>query len=144
MVLQAAKAWTCWATRKRGVYVSAVKAMVPEKVCRIIDDAIQMHGATGISQWTPLADMYAHSAHCVLPTDRMRCTTWWWGETKFVDTTSGSSLADMEPNRLVRVLDSHVHFFDATRSGGIEWPANDSPIYGVVLPANRASLAVGS
>ena len=41
------------------VYVSAVKAMVPEKVCQIIDQAIQIHGATGVSQWTPLAGMYA-------------------------------------------------------------------------------------
>jgi len=40
------------------VWVSAVKAMVPERVCQIIDQAIQIHGATGISQWTPLADMY--------------------------------------------------------------------------------------
>jgi len=32
--------------------------MVPEKVCQIIDQAIQIHGATGVSQWTPLADMY--------------------------------------------------------------------------------------
>ena len=28
-------------------------------MCQIIDDAIQVHGATGVSQWTPLADMYA-------------------------------------------------------------------------------------
>ena len=41
------------------IYVSAVKAMVPEKMCKIIDDAIQIHGATGVSQWTPLARMYA-------------------------------------------------------------------------------------
>ena len=41
------------------VWVSAVKAMVPERVCKIIDDAIQIHGATGLSQWTPLAEMYA-------------------------------------------------------------------------------------
>ena len=40
------------------VYVSAIKAMVPEKVCNIIDQAIQIHGATGVSQWTPLARMY--------------------------------------------------------------------------------------
>ena len=40
------------------IWVSAVKAMVPEKVCNIIDEAIQVHGATGISQWTPLAGMY--------------------------------------------------------------------------------------
>ncbi|GMV61646.1 MAG: hypothetical protein AMXMBFR74_08150 [Parvibaculum sp.] len=45
------------------VYVSAVKAMVPEKVCLIIDQAIQMHGAAGISQWTPLADMYSGMRH---------------------------------------------------------------------------------
>jgi len=28
-------------------------------VCQIIDEAIQIHGATGVSQWTPLARMYA-------------------------------------------------------------------------------------
>jgi acyl-CoA dehydrogenase len=41
------------------VWVSAVKAMVPERVCRIIDEAMQIHGAAGISQWTPLARLYA-------------------------------------------------------------------------------------
>ena len=41
------------------IHVSAVKAMVPEKVCKIIDQAIQMHGATGVSQWSPLSRMYA-------------------------------------------------------------------------------------
>ena len=43
---------------KRAIWVHMVKAMVPERVCQIIDQAIQMHGATGVSQWTPLADMY--------------------------------------------------------------------------------------
>ena len=32
--------------------------MVPEITCTIIDRAIQMHGATGVSQWSPLARMY--------------------------------------------------------------------------------------
>jgi acyl-CoA dehydrogenase len=32
---------------------------VPERVCKIIDEAIQMYGATGVSQWTPLSRMYA-------------------------------------------------------------------------------------
>jgi len=41
------------------IWISAIKAMVPERVCKIIDQAIQMHGATGVSQWTPLAGMYA-------------------------------------------------------------------------------------
>ena len=40
------------------VWVSAVKAMVPEKCCDIINEAIQMHGAAGVSQWFPLADMW--------------------------------------------------------------------------------------
>ena len=59
MVLQAAKAMDVLGNSEARVYVSAVKAMVPEKVCQIIDAAIQMHGATGTSQWTPLAHMYA-------------------------------------------------------------------------------------
>ena len=57
MVLQAAKAMDVLGNKEARIYVSAVKAMVPEKVCKIIDDAIQMHGATGTSQWTPLARM---------------------------------------------------------------------------------------
>jgi acyl-CoA dehydrogenase len=31
--------------------------MVPERVCQIIDQDIQIHGATSVSKWTPLADM---------------------------------------------------------------------------------------
>ena len=58
MVLRAAKAMDVLGNKEARVYVSAVKAMVPEKVCQIIDQAIQMHGATGVSQWTPLAGMY--------------------------------------------------------------------------------------
>ncbi len=58
MVLRAAKAMDLMGNAEARVWVSAVKAMVPERVCQIIDQAIQIHGATGISQWTPLADMY--------------------------------------------------------------------------------------
>ena len=58
MVLQAAKAMDVLGNKEARIYVSAIKAMVPERVCAIIDQAIQMHGATGISQWTPLAHMY--------------------------------------------------------------------------------------
>jgi acyl-CoA dehydrogenase len=59
MVLKAAKAMDVLGNREARVWVSAVKALVPERVCHIIDEAIQIHGATGVSQWTPLADMYA-------------------------------------------------------------------------------------
>jgi acyl-CoA dehydrogenase len=62
-VLQAAKAMDVLGNKEARVYVSAVKAMVPEKVCQIIDDAIQIHGAAGISQWTPLAELYTDMRH---------------------------------------------------------------------------------
>ncbi len=58
MVLRAAKAMDTLGNAEARVWVSAVKAMVPEKCCQIIDEAIQMHGAAGISQWFPLADMW--------------------------------------------------------------------------------------
>jgi len=62
-VLQAAKAMDVLGNKEARVYISAVKAMVPERVCKIIDDAIQIHGATGISQWTPLAALYTDMRH---------------------------------------------------------------------------------
>jgi len=58
MVLQAAKAMDVLGNKEARIYVSAVKAMVPEKACIIIDQAIQMHGAAGVSQWTALPAMY--------------------------------------------------------------------------------------
>jgi acyl-CoA dehydrogenase len=58
MVLKAAKAMDVLGNREARIWVHMVKAMVPERVCQIIDQAIQMHGATGVSQWTPLAGMY--------------------------------------------------------------------------------------
>jgi acyl-CoA dehydrogenase len=58
MVLKAAKAMDVLGNREARIWVHMVKAMVPERVCQIIDQAIQIHGATGVSQWTPLADMY--------------------------------------------------------------------------------------
>ena len=58
MVLKAAKAMDTLGNKEARIWVSMVKAMVPERVCRIIDEAIQIHGATGVSQWTPLPSMY--------------------------------------------------------------------------------------
>jgi acyl-CoA dehydrogenase len=59
MVLRAAKAMDTMGNAEARVWVSAVKALVPERVCAIIDEAIQIHGATGVSNWTPLARLYA-------------------------------------------------------------------------------------
>jgi len=58
MVLRAAKAMDTLGNSEARVWVSAVKAMVPEKCCDIIDEAMQMHGAAGISQWFPLSEMW--------------------------------------------------------------------------------------
>jgi acyl-CoA dehydrogenase len=58
MVLKAAKAMDVLGNREARIWVHMVKAMVPERVCQIIDQAIQIYGATGVSQWTPLAGMY--------------------------------------------------------------------------------------
>ncbi|MEO7853806.1 MAG: acyl-CoA dehydrogenase family protein [Rubrivivax sp.] len=59
MVLKAAKAMDVLGNREARIWVHMVKALVPERVCVIIDQAIQMHGALGVSQKTPLARMYA-------------------------------------------------------------------------------------
>ncbi len=58
MVLKAAKAMDVMGNKEARIWVSMAKAMVPEKCCQIIDQAMQIHGATGISQWSPLSEMY--------------------------------------------------------------------------------------
>ena len=40
------------------VWISKVKAQVPEVAIAVIDEAIQIHGASGVSQDFPLAEMY--------------------------------------------------------------------------------------
>ena len=42
-------------------YISSIKASVPIICCDIIDRAIQMYGALGVSQHTPLAAMYGNA-----------------------------------------------------------------------------------
>ncbi|WP_296596826.1 acyl-CoA dehydrogenase family protein [Phenylobacterium sp.] len=61
MVLKAAKAMDVLGNREARIWIHMVKAMVPERVCKIIDQAIQMYGALGVSQHTPLARMYANT-----------------------------------------------------------------------------------
>jgi acyl-CoA dehydrogenase len=61
MVFRAARAMDVLGNDKARIHISAIKAMVPEIVCTIIDRAIQLHGAAGVSQWTPLARMYTTS-----------------------------------------------------------------------------------
>ena len=40
--------------------IAGIKVAIPNMVLKIIDRAIQVHGAAGVSQFTPLASMYAH------------------------------------------------------------------------------------
>jgi acyl-CoA dehydrogenase len=39
--------------------ISGIKVAVPNMALKVIDRAIQVHGAAGVSQYTPLASMYA-------------------------------------------------------------------------------------
>jgi L-fuconolactonase len=41
----------------------------------------------------------------------------------------------------VRVVDTHTHFYDPTRPGGVPWPAAGSPLYRRVLPADWRAVA---
>jgi acyl-CoA dehydrogenase len=55
---------TAWLIDTQGVQaaaseVAAIKVVVPRMACRVIDDAIQVHGGAGVSDDTPLAAMYA-------------------------------------------------------------------------------------
>ena len=63
LVLKAAKAMDVLGNREARIWVSMAKATIPERASRIIDEAIQLHGATGISQWTPLAELYTDVRH---------------------------------------------------------------------------------
>ena len=40
--------------------ISMIKVLVPNVACKVLDWAIQVHGAGGMSQDFPLAEMYAH------------------------------------------------------------------------------------
>jgi acyl-CoA dehydrogenase len=58
VILKAAKAMDVLPPDEARIWIHMAKALVPQRVCQIIDQAIQMHGALGVSQKTPLAQMY--------------------------------------------------------------------------------------
>ncbi|ACT60513.1 acyl-CoA dehydrogenase family protein [Hirschia baltica] len=41
-----------------GIWISQIKVQAPRMALKVIDEAMQMHGGLGISQDTPLAEMY--------------------------------------------------------------------------------------
>lgn len=56
---------TAWIMDKQGVraaqpWISKIKVVAPLMALRVVDEAMQMHGAAGISQDTPLAGMWTN------------------------------------------------------------------------------------
>ena len=58
LTLQTAHVIDTCGVREARTWISKIKAIVPTIAIDIIDDAIQMHGAAGLSQDFPLASMY--------------------------------------------------------------------------------------
>jgi len=46
--------------KSAAVEISAIKVAAPNMALKIIDRAIQVHGAAGVTQFFPLAHMWAH------------------------------------------------------------------------------------
>ena len=40
-------------------HISGIKVAIPQVTLKVIDRAIQVHGAAGVTQYFPLANMYA-------------------------------------------------------------------------------------
>jgi acyl-CoA dehydrogenase len=56
-------AWLMDTVGNRGAAteIAAIKAVVPEMACWVIDRAIQAYGGAGVCQDTPLSSLYAHA-----------------------------------------------------------------------------------
>ncbi len=61
LTLQTAHVIDTAGVQEAQVWISKIKAAVPNIALDVIDDAIQMHGAAGISQDFPLASMYTNA-----------------------------------------------------------------------------------
>jgi len=61
LTLQTAHVIDTQGVQEAQVWISKIKALVPNVALQVIDDAIQIHGAAGISQDFPLAKMYANT-----------------------------------------------------------------------------------
>jgi acyl-CoA dehydrogenase len=59
-VLHAAHLMDTVGNKAAASQISGIKVAVPNMTLKVIDRAIQVHGAAGVTQFTPLAEMYAH------------------------------------------------------------------------------------
>ncbi|MDE3203376.1 MAG: acyl-CoA dehydrogenase family protein [Acidobacteriota bacterium] len=60
-VLHAAHLMDTVGNKAAATAISGIKVAVPRMTLEVIDRAIQVHGAAGVTQFTPLAHMYAHT-----------------------------------------------------------------------------------
>jgi L-fuconolactonase len=54
---------------------------------------------------------------------------------------AASVSAQEQPKAASRIIDTHTHFYDPTRPGGVPWPTPGSPLYRPVYPKDWLALA---
>ena len=59
-VLRTAHAMDTVGNKAAATEISGIKVAIPNVALKVIDRAIQVHGAAGVTQFFPLAEMYAH------------------------------------------------------------------------------------
>ena len=59
-VMKAAHLMDTVGNKAAATEIAGIKVAVPRMAVQVIDRAIQLHGAAGVTQFTPLAHMYAH------------------------------------------------------------------------------------
>src|SRR6266699_1590775 len=63
-------------------------------------------------------------------------------DTSFHNEVAKALQAMMDAGHSHPILDTHIHFYQASRPGGIPWPPANSEIYGDVLPPNYKAVAI--
>jgi acyl-CoA dehydrogenase len=59
-VLKTAHLMDTVGNKSAATQISGIKVAIPNMALKVIDRAIQVHGAAGVTQFFPLAEMYAH------------------------------------------------------------------------------------
>jgi acyl-CoA dehydrogenase len=73
-VLKTAHLMDTVGNKSAATQISGIKVAIPNMALKVIDRAIQVHGAAGVTQFFPLAEMYAHMRTSASPTAPTRCT----------------------------------------------------------------------
>ncbi len=63
---------------------------------------------------------------------------------RFLQTTATAALLHETAHATLpatRIIDTHTHFYDPTRPGGVPWPTKGSKLYRIVLPADWLAVA---